>query len=77
MQAKKMASGRRNVHLVKIGEKPVGDRSKDICKDKESNLDQLLATKAKIIQSKLSFCFACVLSEVTIIYNFALNNSLA
>ena len=30
--------------------------------------DQVLATKAEIIQSKLYFRFACVLREVTIIY---------
>ena len=29
---------RGNVYLVKIGEKPVGDGSQDICKDEESNL---------------------------------------
>ena len=63
MQAKKMASGRGNVYFVKIGEKPVGDGSQDICKD-----------KAEIIQSKLCFRFAYVLPEVTIIYNLALNN---
>ena len=38
MQARKMASSRGNVYLIKIGEKPAGDGSQEICKDKESNL---------------------------------------
>ena len=38
MQARKMASSRGNVYLVKIGGKPAGDGSQDIFKDKESNL---------------------------------------
>ena len=38
MQAKKMAVGRGNVYLVKIGGKPVGDGGQEICKDTESNL---------------------------------------
>ena len=38
MQAKKMADRSRNVYLVKIGGKPVGDGSQEICKNKESNL---------------------------------------
>ena len=38
MQARKMASGRGNVYLAKIGGKPAGDGSQEICKDKESNL---------------------------------------
>ena len=38
MQAKKMASARGNVYLVKIRAKPIGNGSQDICKDKESNL---------------------------------------
>ena len=38
MQATKMASSRGNVYLVKIGGKPTGDGSQEICKDKESYL---------------------------------------
>ena len=38
MQATKIASGRGNVYLVKIGEKPPGAGSQEICKDKESNV---------------------------------------
>ena len=38
MQATKMAFSRGNVYLVKIGEKPAGDGSQEICRDKESNL---------------------------------------
>ena len=38
MQARKIASSRGNVYLVKIGGKPAGDGSQDICKDEESNL---------------------------------------
>ena len=38
MQARKMACSRGNVYLVKIGGKPAGDESQEICKDKESNL---------------------------------------
>ena len=33
-----MASSRGNVYLVKIGGKPTGDGSQEICKDKDSNL---------------------------------------
>ena len=35
----------------KIGPESLGDGRQDICKDKESNGDQLLATKAETIQS--------------------------
>ena len=38
MQARKMASNRGNVYLVKIGGKPAEDGSQEICKDKEINL---------------------------------------
>ena len=38
MQAKKMADRSRNVYLVKIGGKPVGDGSLEIFKNTESNL---------------------------------------
>ena len=63
MQAKKMAYRSRNVYLVKTGGKPVGGGSQEICKNKESNLDQLLDTKAEIIQSKLYFRLACILQN--------------
>ena len=38
MQATKMVSSRGNLYLVKIGGKPAGDGSQEICKDKESNV---------------------------------------
>ena len=38
MQATKMVSSRGNGYLVKIGGKPAGGGSQEICKDKESNL---------------------------------------
>ena len=38
MKAKKMAYRSRNVSLVKIKGKPVGDGRQEICKKKESNL---------------------------------------
>ena len=39
----------------------------NICKDKERNLGPVAGYyKTEIIQSKLHFCFACVLPEVTI-----------
>ena len=37
-------------------------RIKEICKDK----DQLLDTKAEIIQSKLYFRFACIMPELSL-----------
>ena len=48
-----MAADGRNVYLVKIGPKSLGNRRQDICKDKESNLGPVvaLATKAEIIRS--------------------------
>ena len=67
MQVRKMASSRRNVYLVKIGEKPAGDGSQEICKDKESNLGPVAGyIKAEIIRGKLYFCFACIFPKVTI-----------
>ena len=46
-----MAADGKNVYLVKLGLKSFGDGHQDICKDKASIWDQLLATKAEIIQS--------------------------
>ena len=54
---KKMAADGKNVYLVKLGPKSLADGRQDICKDEESNLDQLLATKAEIIQSWAVFSF--------------------
>ena len=45
--------------LVKIGAKPVGDEVRTFARIKKVIWDQLLATKADIIQSKLYFRFAC------------------
>ena len=61
MQATKMASSGGNVYLVKIGEKPVTNGSQDVARIKKVIWDQLLDTKAEIIQSKLYFRFACVM----------------
>ena len=47
---KKMAENGRNVSLVKMGPKSLRDRRQVICKDKNAIWDQLLATKAKIVQ---------------------------
>ena len=47
----KMAADGKNVYLVKLGLNSFGDGHQDICKDKASIWDQLLATKAEIIQS--------------------------
>ena len=56
MQAKKMGSGRGNVYLVKIGGKPALEMEvRTFARIKKVIWDQLLATKAEIIQSKLYF----------------------
>ena len=42
---------RGNVYLVKIGEKSVEDGSKDICKDKESNLGPVAGYRTKAVRN--------------------------
>ena len=69
---KKMAADGYNVYLVKLGLKSLADGRQDICKDKESIWDRLLATKAESIQSlKLYFRFACE-TEDFVTWNFCL-----
>ena len=66
MQVRKMASSRRNVYLVKIRGKPAGDGVTRFARIKKVIWDQLLDTKAEIIQSKLYFRFACIMPELTL-----------
>ena len=66
MQVRKMASSRGNVYLVKIGRKPAGDGSQEIGRIKKVIWDQLLDTKAEIIQRKLYFRFACIMPELSV-----------
>ena len=54
-----MATNGKNVYLVKLGPKSFGDGRKTFARIKHLNWDQLLATKAEIIQSLAVFSF-CV-----------------
>ena len=66
MQARKMASSRGNVYLVKIGVNLLEMEVRRFAKIKKVIWDQLLDTKAEIIQSKLYFRFACILPELNL-----------
>ena len=66
MQARKMASSRGNVYLVKIGENLLEMEVRRFAKINKVIWDQLLDTKAEIIQSKLYFPFACIMPELNL-----------
>ena len=61
MQATKMASVAEMFIWSKLGKNPLEMGVRTFARIKKVVWDQLLATKAEIIQSKLYFHFACVL----------------
>ena len=61
MQATKMASIAEMFIWSKLGKNPLEMEVRTFARIKKVIWDQLLATKAEIIQSKLYFRFACVL----------------
>ena len=60
-----MATNGKKVYLVKLGQKSFGDGRRTFARIKHLNWDQLLATKAEIIQNR----FACE-TEDFVIRNF-------
>ena len=66
MQARKMASSRGNVYLVKIGGNLLEMEVRRFARIKKVIWDQLLDIKAEIIQSKLYFRFACIMPELSL-----------
>ena len=61
MQAMKMASVAEMLIWSKLGKNPLEMEVRTFAGIKKVIWDQLLATKAEIIQSKLYFRFACTL----------------
>ena len=61
MQATKMASVAEMFIWSKLGKNPLEMEVREFARIKKVIWDQLLATKAEIIQSRLYFRFACVL----------------
>ena len=65
-----MAAEGKNVCLVKLGPKSLGDGCQDICKDKESNLGPAAwLLRLKLSRVKLYFSFVCE-TEDFVIWNF-------
>ena len=61
MQATKMLSVTEMFIWSKLGKNPLRMEVRTFAKIKKVIWDQLLATKAEIIQSKLYFRFACIM----------------
>ena len=67
MQAKRMADPVAEMFIwSKLGENLLEMEVRRLARIKKVIWDQLLATKAEIIQSKLYFRFACIFPKVTI-----------
>ena len=66
MQATKMASVVEMFIWSKLGENPLRMEVRTFARIKKVMWDQLLATKAEIIQSKLYFRFVCIMPELSL-----------
>ena len=67
MQAKRMADPVAEMFIwSKLGENLLEMEVRRFARIKKVIWDQLLDTKAEIIQSKLYFCFVCILAELNL-----------